>query len=57
MKPGPNYKMSRAAKTQLARLWNRPFKNFIKRTIIQGELYGRVVIKGKRDNSLYRPFS
>jgi hypothetical protein len=50
MKPGPNYKMSRAAKTQLACLWNRPFKNFIKRTIIEGELYGRVVIKGKRDN-------
>jgi hypothetical protein len=42
--------MSRAAKTQLARLWNRPFKNAIKRTIIEGELYGRVVIKGKRDN-------
>jgi len=50
MKPGPNYKMSRAAKTKLAHLWNQPFKNFIKRTIIEGELYGRVVIKGKRDN-------
>jgi hypothetical protein len=50
MKPGPNYKMSRRAKTQLAHLWNRPFRNAIKRAIIEAELYGRVVIKGKRDN-------
>jgi hypothetical protein len=49
MKPGPNYKMSRRAKTQLARLWNRPFKNFIKRTIIEGELYDRVIVKSRKD--------
>ena len=49
MKPGPNYKMSRRAKTQLARLWNRPFKNFIKRTIIEGELYGHVIVKSRKD--------
>ena len=50
MKPGPNYRMSRAAKTQLAHLWNRPFRNAIKRAIIEGELHSRVVVKGKRDN-------
>lgn len=50
MKPGPNYKMSRAAKTKLAHLWNRPFRNAIKRAIIEGELYGSMVVKVKKDN-------
>jgi hypothetical protein len=49
MKPGPNYRMSKAGKVDLARNWYRPNRQQRKRTIILGELYGSVVIKGRRD--------
>lgn len=49
MKPGPNYKMSRAAKTMLSRNWNRPAISVIRRAVIEGELYGRLVVKSKRN--------
>jgi hypothetical protein len=49
MKPGPNYKMSRATKTMLARNWDNKNIGEIRRTAIQGELYGRVIVKTKRD--------
>jgi hypothetical protein len=50
MKPGPNYKMSRAAKTVLANSWNRPNRGAIRRAVIQGELYGKAIIKSRKDN-------
>jgi hypothetical protein len=49
MKPTATYKMSRAAKTALAVNWNRPNRGQFKRTIIEGELFGRQIVKGKRD--------
>jgi hypothetical protein len=49
MKPTSAYKMSRGAKTALAVTWNRSNRGQFKRTIIEGELYGKQVIKGKRD--------
>lgn len=48
MKPGSNYKMSRAVKTMLARNWASPKLSVIRLAAIQGELYGRVVIKSKK---------
>lgn len=49
MRPGPNYRMSKAGKTHLACTWNRPNQAQRRRTIIQGELYGAVVVKSKRE--------
>jgi len=49
MKPGPNYRMSKAGKTHLATTWNRPNQAQRRRTIILGELYGAQVIKSKRE--------
>lgn len=49
MKPGANYKMSRAVKTMLARNWASPTFSVIRRAAIEGELYGRVVVKSKRE--------
>lgn len=49
MRPTATYKMSRAAKTALAVNWNRPNRGQFKRTIIEGELYGRQIVKGKRE--------
>lgn len=48
MKPGPNYKMSRAVKTMLARNWNNPKLSIIRQAAIEGELFSRVVIKAKK---------
>lgn len=48
-KPGPNYKMSKANKIDLAVNWHRPGLAARKRTIIEGELYGREVVKAKRE--------
>ena len=49
MKPGQNYKMSRAVKTMLARNWDNKNIGQIRRTAIEGELYSRVVVKTKRE--------
>lgn len=49
MKSGPNYRMSKAGKINLAVNWNRANKAARRRTIIQGELYGAVVVKSKRE--------
>lgn len=49
MKPGPNFRMSKAGKVDLARNWYRPNRTQRKRTIIQGELFGSVMIKSKRE--------
>ena len=48
MKPGANYKMSRATKTMLARNWANPKFSVIRRAAIEGELYSRVVVKNKK---------
>lgn len=48
-KPGPTYKMSKSGKTNLAVNWHRPNKSARKRTLIEGELYGREIVKSKRD--------
>lgn len=49
IKPGPNFRMSKAGKIDLAVNWNRPNKAARRRTIIQGELYAAQVIKSKRE--------
>ena len=49
MKPGPNYKMSRAVKTMLARNWANSNIGAIRRSAIEGELYSRVIIKSKKE--------
>lgn len=49
MKPGPNYRMSKAGKIDLARNWYRPNRTQRKRTIILGELFGAVITKNKRE--------
>lgn len=49
MKPGSNYKMSRAVKTMLARNWDNRNISVIRSAAIQGELYGRVVVKAKKE--------
>ena len=49
MKPGPNYKMSRAVKTMLARNWDNKNIGSIRRSAIESELYGRMVVKTKKD--------
>lgn len=49
MKPGANYRMSRAVKTMLACNWNNPKLSVIRQAAIQGELYGRLIVKSKKD--------
>lgn len=49
IKPGPNFKMSKAGKIDLAVNWNRPNKGARRRTIIQGELYAAQVVRSKRE--------
>ena len=49
MKAGPNYRMSKAGKINLAVNWSRPGQAQRRRTIILGELYGAQVIKSKRE--------
>jgi hypothetical protein len=49
MKSGPNYRMSKSGKIYLAHTWNRPHKASRRRSVIQGELYGSVVTKHKRE--------
>lgn len=48
-KSGPNYKMSKSAKIYLAINWDRPGKSHRKRTVIEGELYSREVVRTKRE--------
>jgi len=52
MKPGSNYKMSRAVKTMLARNWDNKNIGSIRRTAIEGELYSRVVVKSKKERDI-----
>ena len=47
--PGPNYKMSKHGKINLAVNWNRPHKNARRRSIIQAELYGSEVVRGRKE--------
>ena len=47
MKPGANYKMSRATKTMLARNWANTKYSVIRRAAIEGELYSRVIVKSR----------
>lgn len=49
MKPGPNYRMSKAGKIDLARNWYRANRTQRKRTIILGELFGAVITKNRRE--------
>lgn len=49
MKPGPNYRMSRAGKIYLAVTWNRPNRRARRASVIQAELYGSAVIKSRRE--------
>ncbi len=49
--PNANYKMSRATKTMLARNWSNKNIGAIRRAAVQGELYGRQVIKGRKDRT------
>jgi len=49
MKSGPNFKMSKAGKIDLAVNWQRPNQGLRRRTIIQGELYAAQVVRGKRE--------
>lgn len=49
MKSGPSYRMSKAGKINLAVNWYRLNRTQRKRTIIQGELFGAVMTKSKRD--------
>lgn len=49
MKPGPNYRMSKAGKVNLAVNWNRPNLPQRRRSIIQGEMFGAVIVKSKRE--------
>lgn len=48
MKPGPNYRMSRAAKTHLAVTWDRAWKQARRTAVIQAELFGLVSAKNKK---------
>lgn len=47
--PGPNYKMSKAGKINLAVNWAKPGRAARKRSIVQAELYGAEVVRAKRE--------
>ena len=49
MKPSANYKMSRATKTMLSRNWANPKLSVIRQAAIQGELFGKLVVKTKKN--------
>lgn len=49
MKPGPNYRMSKASKINLAVNWWRAGQAVRRRALIMGELHGAVIIKSKRE--------
>lgn len=49
MKSGPNYRMSKSGKINLARTWKRNNRSVIRQAVIQGELHGAVVVRNKRD--------
>lgn len=49
MKPGPNFRMSKAGKIYLAVTWNRPNKRARRLSTIQSELYGSAVVKSRRE--------
>lgn len=49
MKPSANYKMSRATKTMLACNWANANLSVIRRAAIQGELFGKLVVKTKKN--------
>ena len=49
MRPGPNFRMSKAGKIHLARNWDRPNRAQRKRTVIVGELYAGMIVKSKRE--------
>ena len=49
MKPGPNYRMSKAGKIYLATTWHRANRSARRKTLILGELHGSLVVKSKRD--------
>ena len=49
MKPGPNYRMSKAGKINLAVNWSRPAQAQRRRSIMQAELYGAQILKSKRE--------
>jgi hypothetical protein len=48
-KPGPNFKMSKAGKINLAVNSHKPGRAARKRGIIQAELYGSEVVKSRKD--------
>lgn len=49
MKPGSNYRMSKAGKIYLAVTWNRPNRKARRQSTIQAELYGSAIIKSRRE--------
>jgi len=49
MRPTAAYKMSKSGKIALACAWNRAHRGAVRKAIIEGELYGRAVIKSRRD--------
>ena len=50
-KPGPNYKMSKAGKINIAVNWSKPGRAARKRGIVQAELYGAETIRSRRERS------
>lgn len=50
-KPGPNYKMSKAGKINIAVNWSKPGRAARKRGIVQAELYGSEVVRSRRERS------
>lgn len=49
IKPGANYKMSRAVKTMLARNWASSKLSVIRRAAIEAEICSRLIVKTKKD--------
>ena len=50
--PGPNFKMSKAGKINLAVKWHKPGRAARKRSVVQAELYGAEVIKSRRERDV-----
>lgn len=51
MKAGPNYRMSKAGKINLAVNWNKPGRGARRRSIVQAELYGSVSVKSRKEKT------
>ena len=49
MRPGPNYRMTKSSKIYLAVTWNRSNRRTRRQSIIQSELFGSAIIKGRRE--------